>query len=57
MRILFPEEKKFDIDGIYKPQNVRIQAVNRAEADKKGGTRQKRKFPQKLMVWLRVCSE
>ena len=57
MRILFSDEKMFDIDGIYNSQNDRIWAVNRAEADSKGGTRQKRKFPHKVMVWLGVCSE
>jgi hypothetical protein len=31
--------------------------VDRAEADAKGGIKQKRKFPQKLMVWLAVCSK
>ena len=47
----------FDIDGIYNSQNDRIWAVNRSEADIKGGTRQKRKIPQKVMVWLGVCSK
>ena len=31
-------------------------AVNRSAADTKGGIRQKRKFPQKVMIWLGVCS-
>ncbi|CAF4503622.1 unnamed protein product, partial [Rotaria magnacalcarata] len=44
----------FDINGVYNSQNDRIWAVNRSEADIKGGTRQKRKFPQKVMVWLGV---
>ncbi|CAF5059708.1 unnamed protein product, partial [Rotaria socialis] len=47
----------FDIDGVYNSQNDRIWAVNRSEADIKGGTRQKHKFPQKVMVWLGVCSK
>ncbi|CAF1928957.1 unnamed protein product [Rotaria magnacalcarata] len=47
----------FDIDGVYNSQNDRIWAVDRSEADIKGGTRQKRKFPQKIMVWLGVCSK
>ena len=47
----------FDIDRIYNSQNDRIWAVNRSEADIKGGTRQKQKFPQKVMVWLGVCSK
>jgi transposase len=57
MKILFSDEKMFDIDGVYNSQNDRIWAVNRSEADTKGGTRQKRKFPQKVMVWLGVCSK
>ncbi|CAM4965267.1 unnamed protein product [Rotaria socialis] len=57
MKILFSDEKMFDIDGVYNSQNDRIWAVNRSEADIKGGTRQKRKFPQKVMVWLGVCSK
>ncbi|CAF2133666.1 unnamed protein product, partial [Rotaria magnacalcarata] len=32
-------------------------AVDRADADKNGGTQQKRKFPQKVMVWLGACSK
>ncbi|CAM4848320.1 unnamed protein product [Rotaria magnacalcarata] len=47
----------FDIDGIYNSQNDRIWAVNRLAADTNGGIRQKRKFPQKVMVWLAVCSK
>ncbi|CAF4380380.1 unnamed protein product [Rotaria magnacalcarata] len=47
----------FDIDRIYNSQNDRIWAVNRLAADISGGIRQKRKFPQKVMVWLAVCSK
>ena len=47
MKILFSDEKMFDIDGVYNSQNDRIWAVNRADADIRGGIRQKRKFPQK----------
>ena len=36
MKILFSDEKLFDIDGIYSSQNDRI----RAEVDVKGGIRQ-----------------
>jgi len=57
MKILFSDEKMFDIDGVYNSQNDRIWAVNRSEADINGGIRQKRKFPQKVMVWLGVCSK
>ena len=47
----------FDIDGIYKSQNDRTWPVDRAEADIKGGIRQIRKYPQRVMVWLGVCSK
>ena len=57
MRILFSDEKMFDIDGVHNHQNERVWAVSRAEADEKGGIKQKRKFPQKVMVWLGVCSK
>ena len=40
----------FDLGGMYNAQNHRIWAVNREEADKRGGIEQKRKFPQKVMV-------
>ena len=57
LKILFSDEKMFDLDGMYNAQNDRIWAVNRVEADKKGGVKQKRKFPQKVMVWLGACSK
>ena len=57
MKILFSDEKMFDIDGVYNSQNDRIWAVDRVEANTRGGIRQKRKFPQKVMVWLGVCSK
>ncbi|CAF4105035.1 unnamed protein product, partial [Rotaria magnacalcarata] len=57
MKILFSDEKLFDIDGIYNSQNDRIWTVSRAEADEKDGVKQNRKFPQKVMVWLAVCSK
>ena len=57
MNILFSEEKMFYIDGVYNSHNDRMWAVNRAAADAKGGIRRKRKFPQKVMVWLGVCSK
>ena len=57
MKILFSDEKMFDIDGVYNSQNERIWAVDRAEANTRGGIRQRRKFPQKVMVWLAVCSK
>jgi transposase len=57
LKILFSDEKMFDLDGIYNAQNDRVWAVNREEADKRGGVKQKRKFPQKVMVWLGACSK
>ena len=55
--LLFSDKKMFDIDGVYNAQNDRIWAVNRTAADKNGGIQQKWKFPQKVMVWLGVCSK
>ena len=53
MRILFSDEKFFDIDDVYNSQNDRVWAVDRADADKKGGIKQR----QKVMVWLGACSK
>ena len=47
----------FDLDGMYNAQNDRVWAVDRAEADRKGGVKQKRKFPPKVLVWLGACSK
>ncbi|CAM4779555.1 unnamed protein product [Rotaria magnacalcarata] len=55
MRILFSDEKIFDLDGMYDSQNQRIWAASRDEADEKGSIKVKQKFPQKVMVWLGVC--
>lgn len=57
MKILFSDKKFFDIDGVYNSQNDRVWAVDRADADEKGGIQRKRKFPQKVMVWLAACSK
>jgi hypothetical protein len=57
MKILFSDEKLFDIDGVYNSQNDRVWAPNRAEVNKKSGIKEKRKFPQKVMVWLGACSK
>ncbi|CAF0849042.1 unnamed protein product [Adineta ricciae] len=57
MRILFSDEKMFDLDAIYNSQNQRIWVASRDEADEKGGIKMKQKFSQKFMVWLGVCSE
>ena len=50
MKILFSDEKYFDIDGVYNSQNDRVRAENRADADEKGGVKQGRKHPEKVMV-------
>ena len=50
MKILFSDEKLFDIDGVYNSQNDRVWAVSRGEADKQGGIKQTRKFPEKVAV-------
>src|SRR5689334_2297973 len=53
MKILFSDEQIF----VYNSQNDRIWTVNLTEADIKCGIRQTGKFPQKVMVWLGVCSK
>ncbi len=57
MKIVFSDEKMFDIDGVYNSENDRMRAVNRADVDEKGTIMQKRKFLHKVMVWLHVCSK
>ena len=57
MKILFLDENYFDIDGVYDSQNDRVWAVNRADADEKDEVKQRRKHPQKVMVWLGACSK
>lgn len=57
MKILFSDEKMLDIDGFYNSQNDRIWAVDRTEANRIGGLKQKRQFPQKVMLWLAACSK
>ncbi|CAF5171461.1 unnamed protein product [Rotaria magnacalcarata] len=41
---------------MYNTQNDRVWTINREEADKNGGVKQRRKFPERVMVWLGVCS-
>ena len=47
LKILFSDEKMFDIDGAYNSKNDRIWAANRDEANQKGGIHQKKKFLKK----------
>ena len=57
MRILFSDEKFFDIGGVYNSQNGGVWAVDRADVDKNDGIEQRRKFPWKVMIWLGACSK
>lgn len=57
MRFLFSDEKMFDMDGMCNSQNDRVWAVDRRTADGRGGVKLKRKFPQRVMVWLGVSSK
>ncbi|CAF3893753.1 unnamed protein product [Rotaria magnacalcarata] len=56
-QILFSDEKRFDLDGMYNRQNERIYAATHDEADEKGAVHRKTKFPTGVMVWLGVCYE
>ena len=47
LKFLFSDEKMFDLDGMYNAQNDRVWAVNRAEADKRGGVKQNTSFLRK----------
>ena len=47
MRIFFSDEKMFDLDGIYNSENDRIWAVNREEANRRGGKKTARKVSKK----------
>ena len=57
VRILFSDEKFFDVDGIYNSQNDRMRAVSSVDTNKKGGMQQRQKFLQKVMVSLGACSQ
>ena len=56
-KILFSDEKMFDIDGVYNSQNDQIWTVNRSALDIQFCIRQKCKFSHKVMVWLGVYSK
>ena len=47
MRILFSDEKMFDLDGIYNSENDRIWTVNREEANQRGGINSNESFHKK----------
>ena len=57
MKILVSDDKYFDIGGVCNSQNDRVWRVNRADADEKAGIKQRRKHPEKAMVWLDACSK
>ena len=54
---LFSDEKYFNLDGVCNEKNDRVWATSRIEANKNGGTHQKRKIPIKVMVWFGACSQ
>ena len=49
---LFPDEKMFDIDGVYNSHNDRIWAVHRATKVVLG---ENVNFRESFGVWLEVC--
>ena len=57
MSIIFSNEKIFDIDEVYNLQNDRVWVPSRPEASERDEVVEKRKFPQKVMVWLVACSK
>ena len=48
MRILFSDEKMFDLDGIYNSENDHILAVNREKENRKGEKNSNESFHKKL---------
>jgi len=55
-RVVFSDEKYFDLDGMYNAQNDRVWAATREEADKQGGQFRKSKFPVKIMVYMAAAA-
>ena len=41
MKVVFSDEKYFDIDSVYNSENDRAWIVNRADVDEKGGVKQR----------------
>ena len=50
MRILFSDEKMFDLDGIYNNENGCIWTICREVANRRDGKKQQGKFAEKVMV-------
>ncbi|CAF4444585.1 unnamed protein product [Rotaria sp. Silwood2] len=51
-KILFTDEKYFELDGIFNRQNDHVYAPCKQDADEHKGTRPTAKFPKRIMVWL-----
>ena len=51
-KILFTDEKHFELGDIFNHQNDRVYPLSRHDADENKGTKPTAKFPKKLMVWL-----
>ena len=47
MRIVFSDEKMFDLDSMYNSENDRVWAVNREEVNRRGGKNSKERFQKK----------
>ena len=47
MRIVFSDEKMFDLDDIYNSENDRVRAVNREEAYRRDGKNSKESLQKK----------
>lgn len=56
-KILFSDEKRFDLNGMYNRQNERVYAATRDQADEKGGIHRQTKFAAGVMVWLGACDQ
>ena len=47
LRILFSDEKFFDIDDVYNVDNEHMWAINRADTNEKGGVMEKQEFSER----------
>ena len=54
-KILFSDETRFDLDGLYNGQNDRVWASDHEQAGANDGIHRKTKFPQGATVWLGTC--
>ncbi|CAF3184230.1 unnamed protein product [Rotaria socialis] len=51
-KILFTDENKFELGGIFNRQNDHVYAPSRHDTDEHKGAKPTAKFPKNLMVWL-----